>query len=216
MNISCTCPIRNLYVYGKGGDADILLTSEDGIYLIRDDTEYLLSDNIMDRCILVNHSSVMCSKGKYLNFFNITNVSGKIEKYNGISLPIEAVLANSTNCTYAAWVSEQLNRSISTNDIEEALRIVQNISVSELLSEDCVKKAIEAVPLQNTTDGTISLNTTTGGKNGTGNIVTQAQGQIAEFPLLAIIIIAILIAAVAYLLLKRKKPRESGYSRSSK
>jgi hypothetical protein len=167
----------------------------------------------MDRCILVDYSKVICSKGKYLDFFNITNVSDKIGKYNNVSTSIEEILRNSTNCSYAVWVSEQLNRSRSINDVDEALKAVYNISVSGLLADDCVKKA--PVVVQNATNETVERNTTAGTKNKTGAVSTASQAQTADLPLLAILIIAVIIAAAAYFLLNRKK-KNGGYSRFNK
>jgi hypothetical protein len=216
INISCSCPIRNLNVYGKGGDAEILLTAADGIHLIRDDAEYLLSENSMDRCILPDYDSVMCSKGTYLSFFNITNVSDKILKYRNVSSSIARILENSTNCSYAIWVQEQLSRSGSINDVDEALRVIYNISIPGLQSEDCVKKAPAAEQNATKNETAVSPNATTGSKNGTGAAPAASQAQATDLPLLAILIIAVIIAAAAYFLLSKKKKDSGGYARFSK
>ncbi|MCX6774130.1 MAG: hypothetical protein NTY68_04000 [Candidatus Micrarchaeota archaeon] len=215
INISCTCPIKNLYVYGKGGDVEILLTTEDGVDLIRDDTEYDAYEGDMDRCILINYGSVMCSKGTYLDFFSIANVSDKVEKYKNLSLSIENILENSTNCSYAVWAAEQLNRSKSINDIDEALKVIYNISLSNLQTEDCVKKAPPVAEQNITKNETVERNTTPGTKNGTGAVSTASQAQATALPLLAVLIIAVIIAAAAYFLLNRKK-KNGGYSRFNK
>jgi hypothetical protein len=168
----------------------------------------------MDRCILSGYDNVMCSKGTYMDFFSIMDVSGKIEKYDNVSFSIEKILANSTNCSYAIWASEQLNRSRSINEIDEALKVIYNISVSDLLAEDCVKKAPPVI-VQNETNETVASNTTTGTKNGTGAVSTQSNIQATEMPLLAILVIAVIIAAAAYFIFSRKK-KDSGYSRFNK
>jgi len=205
INISCSCPIKNIYVYGSGGSLEILVTAEDGVYLIRDGKEYLLFREGMDRCLFANYTDMICSRGARLVFFNIVDVSDKLEEYGNEFSLVEVMLAKSENCTYAQWAIEQLEMSKSARDIDGALAIVRNISFDKFLEDDCLKKApADAEPQPEPEGGaeTAGDGTATGSKNGANGLDTQAQAQIGEFPLLAVIVVAIVIAAAAYLILR--------------